>query len=97
MKVVWTANAKRELRAIHDYIAQHSQRYALGMIDRITQKTQHLAVHPEMGGRVPECKEEQVRELLEFPYRIIYAVGPRRVEILSIVHAARELPQSTVQ
>lgn len=28
MRVHWTDNARRHLRAIHDYIAQNSSRYA---------------------------------------------------------------------
>lgn len=34
MTVGWTANACRELRAIHDFIAQNSPRYAQGVVDR---------------------------------------------------------------
>lgn len=92
MKLVWTANAKSNLRAIHDYIAAQSPHYARGMVDRITSKTRHLVKHPEMGGHVAEYADDAIRELIEWPYRIIYAVRSDRIEILSVAHGARELP-----
>jgi toxin ParE1/3/4 len=92
MIVAWTQNAKRELRAIHDYIAQNSPRYAQGMVDRITRKTELLVRFPEIGAEVPEYEDETVRELLEHPHRIIYRLKKNQVEILSVVHGARQLP-----
>jgi toxin ParE1/3/4 len=97
MIVDWTQNAKRELRGIHDYIAQNSPRYALGMVDRITRKTEILARFPELGAEVPEYEDEAVRELFKHPYRIIYRVRGGRVQILSVVHGARELPPNVPQ
>lgn len=92
MSVFWTRNAKQELQAIHDYIAQNSPRYAQGVIDRITRKTELLARFPHLGTEVPEYGVESIRELLEYPYRIIYRIRQDRVDVLSIVHGARLLP-----
>jgi plasmid stabilization system protein ParE len=92
MTVYWTQNAKRELRAVHDYIAQNSPRYAQGMVDRITRKTRQLADWPQLGAKVLEYSDEAIREILVYPYRIIYRVRTARVEILSVVHGARPLP-----
>lgn len=75
-----------------DYVAQHSPRYAQGLVDRITRKTEQLAQFPQLGAEVPEYEDESIRELLEHPYRIIYRVREDRVEILSVVHGARQLP-----
>jgi toxin ParE1/3/4 len=92
MRVFWSQNAKRELRAIHDYIAQNSARYALGMVDRITQKTACLARWPRLGATVREYSDESMREILVTPYRIIYRIRASRVEVLSVVHSAKQLP-----
>jgi toxin ParE1/3/4 len=72
MTVVWASNASRELRAIHDYIAQNSPRYARGMVDRITRRTKRLVQFPRLGAVVAEYEDESIRELFEHPYRIIY-------------------------
>lgn len=91
MKVVWTRNATRELRSIHDYIAYNSPVYARAMVDRITRRTKTLVRFPRLGPRVPEYDDELTRELLEHPYRIIYRIHKGRVQILSVVHGARPL------
>jgi addiction module RelE/StbE family toxin len=92
MKVYWSDHAKRELRAIHDYIAQNSRRYAQGVVDRITQKTKLLKKFPLLGAEVPEYEDASIRELLEYPYRIIYRVREERIDVVSVVHGARQLP-----
>lgn len=92
MTVFWTRNAKRELRAVYDYIAQNSVRYAQGVVDRITRRTKQLSTMPYLGARVPEYDEETIRELVEQSYRIIYRVRADRVDIVSVVHGARPLP-----
>lgn len=92
MRVVWTRNATRDLRGIHDAIAQTSREYARILVDRITRRTKALARFPRLGPQVPEYEDEAVRELFEHPYRIIYRVHQGRVQILSVVHGARSLP-----
>jgi len=72
MSVHWTDTAKAHLTAIHDYIAQNSVRYAQGMVDRITRRTQDLSAFPLSGPVVPEYDDQSIREVLEYPYRIIF-------------------------
>jgi toxin ParE1/3/4 len=93
MIVVWTRNVTRELRAVHDYIAQNSPKYARGMVDRITRRTKALARFPRLGPEVTEYQDESIRELYEHPYRIIYRIRKGRIEVLSIVHGAKPLPE----
>lgn len=40
---------------------------------------------------MPELAREDVRELLFQHYRIIYRLGPQQIEVLAIVHGARDL------
>lgn len=56
MKVVWTDTAKRNLRTIHDYIAQDSPAYAKRMVDRLTNRSKQIAVFPLSGRIVPEFR-----------------------------------------
>lgn len=100
MKVVWTDRARRHLRAIHDYIAEDSQRSATRIVDRITRKPESLARFPRSGHVVPEYEYEasgtEIRQLLEGNYRIIYRVLPDYVQILTIIHGARQMPSVEV-
>jgi plasmid stabilization system protein ParE len=91
MKVVWTENAIRHLQNLHDYIAANSPIYAKRMVGRITRRTEQIADHPFSGRKVPEYDVENVRELIEPPYRIIYRVNAKKIEILGVVHGARLL------
>ncbi len=43
---------------------------------------------------VAEYAPEDIREIFEKPYRIIYRTLPDRVDVLAVIHGARRLPHS---
>ncbi len=94
MTVHWTELALGHLSSLRDYIAQNSLQYAQRMLDRITRRSMNLATAPFMGWMVQEYDDESIREVLEYPYRIIYKVLTDRIDILAIVHSARRLPRN---
>ena len=94
MRVHWTDTAVEHLRAIHEYIARDSPQYALRIVDRLTRRSQQIGAFPMSGRVVPEFELEQIREVLEGPYRIIYYIKPDQVDVLAVVHAAQEVPRS---
>ncbi len=91
MKVHWTATAQRHLRAIHDYIAQDSTGYALRMVDRLTRRSQQIGAFPMAGRPVPEYRTERVREVFEGWYRIIYRLKADQIDVIAVIHGARDL------
>ncbi len=94
MKVHWTDTAREHLCAIHDYIARNSPPYALRVVDRLTRRSEQIAAFPLSGRTVPEFEHGQIREVLEGAYRIIYYVKPDQVDVLAVIHGAREIPKS---
>jgi plasmid stabilization system protein ParE len=52
--VIWTARARADLRAIHDYIAKDSRQNAKRVVREIHRKTDTLAETPRLGRVVPE-------------------------------------------
>ena len=72
--MIWSEPAKTDLRSIHDYIARDSRHYAKKVTQDIREKTNILARLPRFGKTVPEVKDEQVRELSLYSYRIIYEI-----------------------
>ena len=88
MSVHWTDTAQAHLDAIHAYIAQDSAEYANRTIDRLTRRSQQIADFPLSGRRVPEYDMDQVREVIETPYRIIYHIKSDQIDILAIIHEA---------
>jgi toxin ParE1/3/4 len=90
--VSWTENAISHLIAIYDHIARDSPFYAQRMVDRVTAKSRLIAEFPRAGRVVPEYELNDVREVFEKPYRVIYRVKPDRIDILAVIHGARLLP-----
>lgn len=91
MKVHWTDTAQRHLDAIYHFIAQDSPVYAQRMVDRLTRRSQQIGTFPFSGRSVPEYEMEQIREVLEGPYRIIYHVKGDQIDVLAVLHAAQDI------
>ena len=62
------------------------------MIDRLTRRSEQIAGFPLSGGMVPEYEADDIREVIEKPYRLIYRVESNQVDILAVVHSAQLLP-----
>lgn len=41
---------------------------------------------------VPELQREDVREVIEPPYRIVYRILAERIDVLTVFHGARQSP-----
>jgi len=91
MKVTWTARARTRLAELHDYIAQDSKPRALAMVERILDRAEMLLVAPRSGARLKSFVDDEVRELLERPYRIIYRLSATSIEILTVEHYRQRL------
>ena len=92
MRVHWTENAIGHLINIYEYIALNSPTYAKRMVDKITLRSDQIAAQPLSGRKVPEYEADDVRELIEKPYRIIYRIKPGQIDVLAVIHASRLLP-----
>ncbi|MDO8283267.1 MAG: type II toxin-antitoxin system RelE/ParE family toxin [Thermodesulfovibrionia bacterium] len=88
MKVHWTDNAEGHLDAIHDYIARNSLEYAKIVVDKLTRRSQQISLFPLSGRVVPEFDIEQLREVIEESYRIIYYIKPDQIDVLAVIHGA---------
>src|SRR5690606_7711715 len=92
VEVVWTNYAYLDLKDIHAYIAKESKRYALLQIRKLKSRTDILKSNPKSGRIVPEANQEDLRELIEGNYRIIYRIKKdARIDILTVFHVARIL------
>lgn len=92
MKVHWTDTALQHLDGIYDYIARDSQRYAKRTIDRLTKRSIQFSKFPESGRIVPEIEIQQIREVIEGPYRIVYYIKPYQIDVLAVIHGAENFP-----
>ena len=92
MKVVWTDRAKARLRKIHDHIAQDAPRVADAVVVRLVQRSRQLEIAPRSGRTVPEYAQDDIRELVERPYRIVYTILPERIDVIAVMHSRQLLP-----
>ena len=95
MRVHWTDTAEGHLDAIYAYIVQDSPEYATRMVDRITRRSQQIAKFPFSGRRVPEYDVDQIREVIEGPYRIIYHIKPDQIDVVAVIHGAMDALHSS--
>jgi plasmid stabilization system protein ParE len=93
MRVVWTDRAKARLCQIHAYIAQDQPLNAERVVDRLTRRVGQLAAHPQSGRIVEQYQRDDLRELIEAPYRIIYLILSDRIDIVTVRDSRRVLPR----
>jgi len=94
MRVVWTDEAQAHLDGIYQYIARDAPVYAQRVVDQLTRRSEQLIHHPQSGRMVPEYEDRQLRELIVFPYRLVYRIRPDRLDIIAVFHGAQRLPES---
>jgi toxin ParE1/3/4 len=92
MRVHWTDKALLRLKQIHDYIASDSPVNARRFVDRLTQKAALIAGQPQAGAVVKKYQRDDIRETYEGYYRIIYRIHAGRIDVLTVRHGARRLP-----
>lgn len=92
MRVHWTDRAKARLKLILDYIAQDTPLVATQVIERLIRRSQQLGELPHSGRAVPEYQREDLREILERPYRLIYRILADRIDIITVMHYRQLLP-----
>jgi toxin ParE1/3/4 len=93
MKLRWTKPALHDLEALGDYIARSNPAAAKRTVTAILEQADKLTAHPHVGrpGRVPETRELVV---VGTPFIVPYRVRDVEVQVLAVVHSAREWPDA---
>ncbi|MEQ1527864.1 MAG: type II toxin-antitoxin system RelE/ParE family toxin [Methylococcales bacterium] len=89
--VIWTEQAIVDLRSIHDFIAHDSRTYAKKVTQEIRKKTDILESLPCLGRVVSELGDDNIREISQYSYRIIYQIANQQIFILTIAHKRQDL------
>jgi plasmid stabilization system protein ParE len=93
-EVRWTEQAANDLAAILEFIRRDSPAYARLVVGRLYDAIGKLRDFPDLGRVVPEREQPTLRELILPPYRVVYRRATDLVEILTIFHSARLLPET---
>ena len=98
VKINWTQLALSDLKGVHDYIANESNRYAQITVNKIYNRVESLKEQPYSGRVVPEFEDSLIKELIEGNFRIVhYLVSEERIDILRIYHSARKLDKNSLK
>jgi len=98
VQINWTFQAKDDLKAIAEYILKDSVRYARLQVVRLKNRTRILKTQIRSVKIVPEINQQNIRELIEGSYRIIYKiVDDNQIDILTIHHSARDLTRREIE
>lgn len=93
-KVTWSAPALDDLERIYRFYAEVAPAFAESLINTYFDKTQILAEFPRMGSIVPEYDMENIRQLIDNRYRIIYTIAEATGDIAVVgVLSNRQLHQ----
>lgn len=97
MRIFWSPLAVERLETIFEYISKEDTDSAYKLISRIFKKVETLSKFSERGRIVPEANREEIREIFEGGYRIIYRVESKRVIVLSIRNFKQLLPDKDLK
>ena len=80
------------------WIEADSPAYARAVAQRVLHRTDSLRDQPRQGRRVPEHDgPEELREVFVHRWRIIYLVEEEAVNIVTIVHGARDIGEPATE
>jgi toxin ParE1/3/4 len=94
MRIVRRPAAQEDVDALWAYIAQHDLAAADRMIDRIVDATGRLVQFP-YSGRDHGDRHPGLRSITASPYLVFYRVMADRIEIVRVLHGARDVPTMT--
>ena len=63
------------------------------MVDRSTLRSEQISTQPFSGRKVPEYESDNIHELIEKPYRIIYHLKQDQIDVLAVIHGLQLLPE----
>jgi toxin ParE1/3/4 len=88
MTVRWTQAGLVDLEALHAFIASENRQAADRMVDSILSGLETVCRFPDCGR--PGTRVKGTRELVLYPYLVVYRIRSSVVEVLSIIHGSRK-------
>jgi toxin ParE1/3/4 len=89
VRLLFKKRALRHLEQIYDYIAKENPAAAKRVIERIEHAIGRLSVLP-MSGRRGIVKGTRLLAVPDVPYIVVHRVHADTVEILAVLHTARQ-------
>lgn len=90
MKIIFAREAIEDLVAVGEYIAASNPKGAASVIAELEEKSLDLARTPYAFERLHHGADREIRRRRSGNYLIFYEIGKDRIEILHILHGARD-------
>jgi toxin ParE1/3/4 len=90
VKVVLTSEAEADIRDIVNYIAERNAIAALRLAARLKTSCDALATNSRVYPLVPRYHQHGIRRRVVGSYLIFYRIKPDEIEVLHILHGARD-------
>lgn len=87
----------RDLGEIREYVSRDDPAAAANLAEKIQRGVERLALHPLSGRVVPGLPSRGYREVIVYPYRIVYVVREESVSIIRVWHGRRDLKREDVR
>jgi toxin ParE1/3/4 len=93
-KLIWSLAARDDLHDIVVFIGRDNPERAMSFGYELISATDKLQAFPGMGRTVPEYRNQNIREIIFRPYRIVYRINDERklCEIVRVWNSARGMP-----
>ena len=90
LRVIWSYAAVDDLEVAAEYLHRDSPSFSSSFVLRALEAGRSLSDFPERGRIVPELKNDNIREIFLYSYRLIYRVEKDKVSILGLIHGRRD-------
>lgn len=90
MKIIFAREAIEDLVAIGEYIAVSNPQRAASLVTELEEQSLDLAKTPFAFARVPHNSMREIRKRRSGQYLIFYEIAGNRIEVLHILHGARD-------
>ena len=88
--------AVEQVRDIAAYIALDKPSAAVQWAEKIFNSVERLSDFPESGRVVPEIQRNEIREIVQDNYRVIYKVKPKEILVLVVKSYRQKLEKNEV-
>ena len=93
MRLRWTHRAKDDLRSIGRFISRDRPAVARAYLAKLQVRARRTAKYPRSGRVVPELRRDDVREVIEGNYRIVYRITTVSVDVLTVFEGHHLFPE----
>jgi len=91
LKIEWSEEALEDIESIATYIEKDSPVYAKSVVSKFFEKAEMLQEFSELGRKVPEFNDVNIREIFIYSYRLIYQLKEEKILFVAVVHGKRLL------